>query len=264
MGDVPEKKDGMDGAKADGGGDKPARPEYIPEKFWTGNIEDSAKKMAESYANLEKKQSAPPPKPGAMDLTAPPESLDDNATLSDTIIRAGLTPEVVGKTFVEKGELTKEQYDALKLKGLGKALVNQLLSTEVALQQRVTQDTMAKAYAAAGGEEQWKNTFLWAQANLSEADRKAFTEDLANPARNAHAVKLLLQMHRESVGAGGSNPLNAGRPASGNGNAPFSTYAEYDAAAKAAESDPSKRTAFQQRLKNTPDHIMGALPFLST
>lgn len=36
----------------------PARPEYIPEKFWKGNVEESTKVMAQSYAELERKQSS--------------------------------------------------------------------------------------------------------------------------------------------------------------------------------------------------------------
>jgi hypothetical protein len=36
----------------------PARPEYIPEKFWKGNLEESTKLMAASYSELEKKQSS--------------------------------------------------------------------------------------------------------------------------------------------------------------------------------------------------------------
>jgi hypothetical protein len=34
------------------------RPEYIPEKFWKGNLEDSTKAMATSYGELERKQSS--------------------------------------------------------------------------------------------------------------------------------------------------------------------------------------------------------------
>lgn len=33
------------------------RPEYIPEKFWKGNVEEATKAMATSYAELERKQS---------------------------------------------------------------------------------------------------------------------------------------------------------------------------------------------------------------
>lgn len=34
------------------------RPEYIPEKFWKGNVEEATKAMAASYGELEKKQSS--------------------------------------------------------------------------------------------------------------------------------------------------------------------------------------------------------------
>jgi hypothetical protein len=33
---------------------KPARPDYIPEKFWDGNLENSTKKLAQSYTELQK------------------------------------------------------------------------------------------------------------------------------------------------------------------------------------------------------------------
>jgi hypothetical protein len=37
------------------------RPEFIPEKFWRGNVEESAKAMAQSYVELERKQSGGKP-----------------------------------------------------------------------------------------------------------------------------------------------------------------------------------------------------------
>ena len=39
----------------------PARPEYIPEKFWKGTLEESTKAMAASYGELERKQSGGTP-----------------------------------------------------------------------------------------------------------------------------------------------------------------------------------------------------------
>jgi hypothetical protein len=50
----------------------PARPEYIPEKFWKGNLEESTKLMAASYSELEKKQSSGTEGTGAAAVETPP------------------------------------------------------------------------------------------------------------------------------------------------------------------------------------------------
>lgn len=50
------------------------RPEYIPEKFWKGNVEESTKVMAESYAELERKQSAAAPASEATSAAATPDA----------------------------------------------------------------------------------------------------------------------------------------------------------------------------------------------
>jgi hypothetical protein len=49
-----------------------ARPDYIPEKFWKGNVEESAKVMAQSYAELEKKQGGKAEGTGSTVETTPP------------------------------------------------------------------------------------------------------------------------------------------------------------------------------------------------
>jgi hypothetical protein len=49
------------------------RPDYIPEKFWRGNVEESAKAMAASYTELERKQSGGKPEgSGATAEATPP------------------------------------------------------------------------------------------------------------------------------------------------------------------------------------------------
>jgi hypothetical protein len=50
------------------------RPDFIPEKFWRGNVEESAKAMAASYTELERKQSGGKPEgTGAtVDAVTPP------------------------------------------------------------------------------------------------------------------------------------------------------------------------------------------------
>jgi hypothetical protein len=65
----------LDSSAATTGAAAPAttveRPEYIPEKFWKGSVEESTKEMAKSYAELEKKQGTAEPAPATPAVESP-------------------------------------------------------------------------------------------------------------------------------------------------------------------------------------------------
>jgi hypothetical protein len=68
-----------------------ARPEYIPEKFWKGNVEDATKAMAQSYAELERKQSGGKPEgTGATAEATPPTPPAPTPTADEAAVSAAV------------------------------------------------------------------------------------------------------------------------------------------------------------------------------
>jgi hypothetical protein len=123
------------------------RPDYIPEKFWKGNLEDSTKAMAASYGELERKQSGgrsegtgstadatPPATPATSTTTPTPEeaaaskavesALTTAAGSADTLksqldwARANATPaqKALFDAALDSGnpELVKMAYEPIK------------------------------------------------------------------------------------------------------------------------------------------------------
>jgi hypothetical protein len=71
------------------------RPEYIPEKFWRGNVEESAKAMAQSYVELERKQSGGKPEgTGATAEATPPTAPTTPSTPEAPAAPAAVATEV--------------------------------------------------------------------------------------------------------------------------------------------------------------------------
>jgi hypothetical protein len=88
------------------------RPEYIPEKFWKGSVEESTKVMAASYAELEKKQSTATPAaevtpaatPAAAPVEAAPAVSTDGAPAVSAEVESKLT-SAAGSADVLKATL---------------------------------------------------------------------------------------------------------------------------------------------------------------
>lgn len=62
------------------------RPEYIPEKFWKGNVEESTKAMAASYGELERKQSSAKPEGTGSTAEATPPVADSTPISDDPAV----------------------------------------------------------------------------------------------------------------------------------------------------------------------------------
>lgn len=88
------------------------RPEYIPEKFWRGNVEESTKAMAASYVELERKQSGgkgegagstaeatPPATPAAPSTEATPEATPVAAAVEKALTTAAGNAEDLKATL---------------------------------------------------------------------------------------------------------------------------------------------------------------------
>ena len=150
--------------------DEPAveYPEYIPEKFRQGSVEDAMKKMAESYSNLEKTVSGKPAaKPEADAKPASTEEAPAEESADDGVISL----ESIESEFIKNdGTISEESYAAMEAKGMPRALVDNY----IAGQQAIANQLVSKIHNEAGGAEAYSDLLSWAEANLSPGEIAAY------------------------------------------------------------------------------------------
>lgn len=212
----------------------PVRPDHIPEKFWDaekGVMREEA--FFKSYTELEKKVGVKPPADadatGAIQLPVTPQPVIGADDTADTVLqKAGLDPLEVGKTFIEKGELTAEQYAALYKVGQPRPVVDAYLKSQVAEIKQQHQQAAEAAATAVGGQDKMDALLSWARRAdaLTIDDRANFNSLAANPKTAVQAMEWLDARYAKAVGADGSRPLvQAGTGATGS--APFTSMMEY-------------------------------------
>lgn len=159
-----------------------ARPEWLPEKF------KSPEDLAKSYAELEKKLSAPAAKPddGEGEGAKPKEGEDDPAEKAAE--SAGLNLSDISAHYDAEGSISEEHYTSLAAAGIDRATVDNYVAGLEAQAQLAN----APIYAAAGGEEDYNAMVDWAQGVLSVSEATEFNKALAaDPAEATAAVSSL-------------------------------------------------------------------------
>lgn len=178
----------------DEGTQKAERPDYIPEKFWTGNLEESTKKLAASYTELEKKP-------------APNKSEDDKGEQDSSKQTQQVNIEDVSPDLLEEaaenyrargGSLSAAMYDKLEAAGISPQRVNEYIDGQVALAEK----QRAHYQELAGGEEQLNAALEWAKGEYSPEQVKEFDDALAsgNQVRADNAVRTLVSDFAEAGG----------------------------------------------------------------
>lgn len=196
--------DSADGAE---NSDTVQYPEYIPEKFRSGTVEEAHKKMADSYRNLESKL-------GSRPQTSSDDDTDENSEDTDS---QTLTLKDVGEEFLKNdGVISAETYKAFESKGFSKSD----LDLYIAGQQAIANQLVTKAYTEAGGQQQYSDMVKWAESNWSEAEIVAFDSIVGGTDEAAIrvAVRGLKASYRDAEGV---NPKllegDSGQPAGNQG-----------------------------------------------
>lgn len=217
------------------------RPAWLPEKF------ASPEKMAEAYAELERKQSAPPE---AKPVAPPAAPASPDASVEGSLVSAGFDLQALGKEYVENGNaLTPETMAALAAKGITADVV----STYAAAAKAQADAIVASITEAAGGADRFQAIYQWAGANLSKDDLDAYNSimDAGKPAVSKLAFEGLLARY---TAATGSDPkMITGEARSVTGVKPYASRAEItkDMARKDYREDPAYRAKVSQRLEAT-------------
>lgn len=175
--------------------DAPAtRPDNVPEKFW-----DAEKgvtnwdAMANSYGELEKKQSAAPivpdPVAPAVDPAAP--VVPDPAAEAAAAALAGgpIDYPTLEAEYAKDGVLSAASYEKLASQGFNKEVVDTFVSDRVSAGEKVYNE----AVAVVGGDAQFQHMATWASENYSPAQAAAFNAgaESSDPGRMAQAMSAL-------------------------------------------------------------------------
>lgn len=196
------------------------RPDYIPEKFWDGNLESSTKKMSASYNELESKTGKQSQQTDTQQTdTGQVDQQQQQAT------RAQVSDELFAEAQEEwaerNGSLSPAMYDKLAEAGIPAKQVNQYIRGQEALSASRAAD-LAKL---AGSQERLNEAVEWAAGEFSEAEIAEFNSavnDGENAARANMAVELLMNRYEAN---GGSQIVAGAAPGQG-GIQPFKNREE--------------------------------------
>lgn len=224
----------------------PRRPAWLPENFKTA--EDFRKSYDEGRAELTraqqelatfKKPAAAPeaPKPG--DLTVPADAPKTAAELAAAppAEQVQAAAEAVAKTnldmtpfqdeFARTGDISAENRSKIAeaLKGQFGDSATALVDGFIAGQKATVEATRAKAFEAAGGQEQYASMTQWAKGNMTQGQLKAYNDAVSSS--NQDAVLLAIQGLRANFErANGRAPTlvpGNGQPAGNEATQPFAS-----------------------------------------
>jgi hypothetical protein len=183
-------------------GEKPERPENVPEKFWnaeTGEVNTEA--LLKSYSELEKARSAP--KDGE-------QATGEEAAAQEAVESAGLDMEALSAEYATNGSLTEESYEALAKVGITKDMVQAYITGQEAQAAALQQELLEPL---GGNMEAYEEMTSWAADNLDDKAIDDFNKVLESG--NTSAIKMAVQnLHAKYTDANGSEP---GRQLSGKG-----------------------------------------------
>jgi hypothetical protein len=207
------------GDDVDAGGDKPQRPEHIPEKFWDAEKgEVRLEDLAKSYAELEKAKATPPVKQETVDdanLTeeqkaeraeaqkAARETLGLPTADEITSARQVLTDKLVaGQAF--------EDADYAPFEKLG--FDRETIDTMAAGLKALGEVHKAAVHQEAGGSDAYKAMIDWARGEFTPAEVAAYDRDVnsADRAVSLNAVRGLAARYKLASGTSGRDVTNKG------------------------------------------------------
>lgn len=153
----------------------PAIPESGQEKFYNAETgaydwESHAKELQFNLSGRQKPQDTETPK---LEIETPTEEGD----VTDIVKEAGLDMETLEQRLMENGDLSEDDYSALKKVGIPEELTRSYVENiqyRAAAQER-------EAFEYAGGQESWAKMTEWAQTNLPESEIQGINETLRTP-----------------------------------------------------------------------------------
>lgn len=168
------------------------RPAGLPEKF--KSVDD----LIKAYGELERKLGAGDDKPEAgtdadteegdqVEEEASEEETTEEDAAREAVEDAGLDFNAMSERFWEKGELPQEDYEALEKAGIPKALVDQFIAGQQAVQASLERSV----HETVGGKEAYESMLGWAAENYSADEIEAYNEAMASG--NVNAIRMAVK-----------------------------------------------------------------------
>lgn len=192
-----------DGEATNDEGNKPQRPEHIPEKFWDAEKgEVRVEELAKSYVELEKGKEKPADgaKPNDGDAAAAADA--DLAAFAE--MRQNITAQIS-----EGKEITGDQYAALEKRGLSREDVD----TFVAGLEAIGKLAAHEVHSEAGGKDAYDGMIAWAKGVYSPAEVEAYDRDVysRDAAVRMNAVRGLKARYEAANGRDGKSVTHGAR-----------------------------------------------------
>jgi hypothetical protein len=160
-----------DNADDDSGNDDVVYPDYIPEKYRNGTVEEAHAAMAKGYDELNTKLGASDDDTDDGDGDADTDADDSNDDDSDDSTSNKLMLADLETEYLENdGEISQKTLDAWEKQGWGKAEVDNY----IAGQQALADQLITRVHNQVGGEEQYTQMLNWATNNWTPEEVEGF------------------------------------------------------------------------------------------
>lgn len=221
-------------------GEPDVYPDFIPEKFRNGTIEEATKAMAEAYSSLETKLGTQSGKPAAGEADTGAEGVEGEVDEGE-----GTSLSDVEEFFVANGEISEAMYTEFE----GKGMEPDVLDAYITGQQALATGLVTAVHASAGGPDAYAALIEWADVNWPGEQVESFDATIARGDKQA-TLLAVRGLQADYKAAMGSDPtLVAG---DGNGNPTGKSYASR-AEMTAAMKDPryAKDPAYRKEVEET-------------
>ena len=232
-------------------GNTPEEPQIQSEdKLYAGKYK-SIEELEKGYAELQKafsKRSEPTPQTTEETKDTPENPLKiSEEGAEEALEQRGLDIDNFTQEFQEKGELSKESYEALAKAGITQEMVD----TYIEGIQLKAQQMTTRVFDTAGGEENYQKMIEWAKQGMPISERKVYNETFETGDINKIllAVKGLKASYEDAFG---KQPQLLNSDGASGGVSGFNSKAEM----KAAMSDPrySKDPAYRKEVEQKVLH----------
>lgn len=231
----------------------PAWKAAVPEKYHRDTAEATLAELAKAYGELEKKLGSGGGKPENQ-IVIDALGADAELGMADIVSKIGLDHRDLVTQWKKSGSLTPEQYQKLGRAGMTKKAVNEHLEMAAELAAYRAKELRANAVKVVGSEEALNTLLDWKNStDMTPEERSELQEKLNNPKTQAIALKLIMQEHREAVGAGKAKPLITGSGGAGGEVVGAKDPAEYKALTERAARGDEGALA---RLRATPRSLI--------
>lgn len=236
------KMDG-EGADVSPAADEPAGdeetveyPEYIPEKFRSGTVEEAMQKLADSYKGLESKLGKP-----KEDVTSDENSTSEES--DDGEQPANISMRDVEQEYLDNGRISQATYDAMAAKGIAQDVIDGY----IAGQQAIANQRVTKVHEAVGGEERYGDMLKWAAENWSEGEIQAFDSIM----KGVDEASIMMAVRGLRADFNAANPADPNLVTGDSGNVTASNVYESKAEMTADMKDPRYKTdpAFRRKVE---------------